>query len=253
MAGGTDTEFEVFLCEDIDSAADYQRELDAHAGSRPRLRIVDQARTLDDAKDRLFDRERFPDLVLIDDRLARGPDAKPRPSAIELMAYIWERRWDDGVETQTRCVLFTASDDPLLFWAFRVAGGRHVLSKSLAPWPDRVRLLYAVLAGEEWWPAPPSVQLQRYLREVLPFFDAGWPRADTADRLGVTVKNVTTRSEELRRKLVEQLGAHVPHGEVALATTARKAGWVWVRPEDEPLLPAGAPLPTVLDPDQIPR
>jgi DNA-binding NarL/FixJ family response regulator len=247
-------EVEVFLCEDIDQAEDYQRELDAHAEGRPRLRIVDQARTLDDAKDHLFERERFPDLVLIDDRLGRGADATPRPSAVELMAYIWERRWRDGVETRTRCVLFTSSDDPHLFWAFRVAGGRHVVSKSLAPWPKRMCLLHAVLSGAEWWPPHPTVHLQPSLREVLPYFDAGWSRADIADHLGVGVKTITTRMSELRKAFQDQLKrAHVPAGEVALAALARETGWVWVRPGDEHLLPTGAPLPRVLDPNQIPK
>jgi hypothetical protein len=249
------SDYEVFLCEDIEHMSTIQAQLDAHRGDRPRLRIVDQATTLDDAMDRLFDRSSFPDLVLIDDLLGRGGDASPRPSAIELMSHIWKKRRAVGRETDTRCVLWTADYDPLLYWAFRVCGGRHVIVKSRTLVPDRAEILYSVLERRaEWWPRRPTLALQPNQREVIRYFYEATDRSEIAERLGIDVAVVIRREQELRRTLIEQLPTEeLAKGAVALAKRVFDDGWVWVRPQEDHKLPTGAPLPRVLDPAMIPR
>jgi len=245
-----DDEITILLCEDIEERDEIQRQLDTWRGARPQLRIVAQARTFDQAREYAFELPRFPDLILVDDRLGRGLDATPQPSALELTSSIYARRRRDDLAA--RCVLWTSSDDRQLFWTFRVCGGRHVMSKSETPWQRRVQLLYDVLDGAEWWPPRPTLRLQAKQREAIRYFAEGMSRADVAAALAIDPPLVTRRVEELRRTIVEQLGGHVPTGEVALAGVARERGWLWVRPRDEWLLPAGAPLPLVLDPEMLP-
>jgi DNA-binding NarL/FixJ family response regulator len=249
-----DDEISVFLCEDIDSVDEAQRELDANRDGRRRLRIVGHADTFDYAKAYLFALDPFPDIVLIDDRLPRGADGIPRQSAIDLASAIYTWRRSADLVPQTRLVLWTSSDDAQLFWTFRVCGGRHIVSKSLTPWAQRTQLLYdVVMKDAEWWPPKPTLRLQPSHRDVIRYFAEGASRADIAAALNISVDTVKLRAGELRRTIVEQRDRqHVPTGEVALATVALQDGWVWVRPKHDGLLPVNPPLPLVLDPEMIP-
>jgi hypothetical protein len=246
-------EIELFLCEDIEDGVDVQKGLDRCRGNRPRLRIVGQARTFDQAKDMLFDLERFPDIVLVDHHLRRGAAAKPQPSALELASFVYSRRRRDDLVPYTRLVLWTAANDDQLFWTFRVCGGRHVMSKALNDWPDRADLLYAVMAGAEWWPPRPSVHLTPSVRAVIRHFAIGTPPDEIARMLNVDAKAISARADELRKAVRERFETYLATGAHAHAQKAREDGWVWVDPRDEPLLPSNPPLPLVLDPEMIPR
>jgi hypothetical protein len=244
-------EFRVFVCEDMDDPDEYQREFDRHRGDRPRLVVCDHWATFDDCRDHLLDADPFPDLVLVDDRLRRGSEAAPMPSAIDLMSTISNWAYLNGI--RPRCVLWSAATDPLFLYTFRACGGWHVVSKSEQYWPDRVQVLYDVLlAGRQWWPPRPELELTPSERGVLPYFDAGLSRAEIAECLNTTQATIESRKDELRDAVIRHAGRSLPPGEMILARYARDAGWLWVPYADHGRLPRSPALPHVLDPAMIP-
>lgn len=238
--------------QDVISAFATDRE--ARAAGEPYLELLGEiARNEDDAIDQLDAMYKFPQAIVIDDYLPEGGEAAGR--ALDIMAWLCRRCVEREIPLaeRPRTVLWTTVD-PELAYTFCVLGGLQVRDKrQVGGQQVPVDSIWAALAGERWQPSPlpTGLDAERF-RAPLPWLEAGWPKAKIARQLasvGVTENTMETTLESIREMPhTPQAGDGYPSNTPMAIGCAKRNGWTWVPLAWHERIPAGAPLPLVIDP-----
>jgi hypothetical protein len=153
-----------------------------------------------------------------------------------------------------RAVLWTRAE-PQLAYAFCALGGLQVQDKrAIGGERIPVAAIWAALAGRRWQPDPyPSGLAAERHRAPLPWMEAGWQKkaiAQALASLGVREDTMETTIEKIRQMpYTAKEGGDRPSTATMAVAAAKRNGWVWVPLHWHDRIPAGAPLPLVIDPD----
>jgi len=245
--------------EEIEAALAADRALDQEGD--PYLELDYLARTKDDALQYLELQESLPDAIVIDDYLPEGTTTQS--ACLDIMAFVLERCRRDEIRLQDRprAVLWTAAD-PALVYTFCVLGGMQFRDKRstdglLLP----VDEVWTALAGRRWQPDPYPTGLIESRRVALPWLEAGWQVEEVVNKApevpGLASHRVTQETLNLARESIQSMANtpdkfspdHPLRWGGRMFSALRANGWVWVPLHFHARIPAGAPLPLVIDPD----
>lgn len=223
--------------------------------NEPYLELIGPpARNADDAIEQMDAMDELPDAILLDDYLPEGGETTSQ--ALDIMGWLCghcvqrEIPWRD----RPRAVLWTRLE-PELAYTFCVLGGLQVRDKRhIGGEQVPVPRIWDALVGRRWQPEPSPMGLEaERFRAPLPWLEAGWPKARIVQRLahlGVTENTMETTLESIREMPhTPQSGECYPSNTPMAVACAKRNGWVWVPLGWHERIPAGAPLPLVIDPE----
>ncbi|MGV1048736.1 MAG: hypothetical protein ACOYD4_09470 [Solirubrobacterales bacterium] len=222
----------------------------------PHLELHYLARNRDDAIQYL-ELERLPDAVVLDDYLPEGTVAQS--ASLDVMAYLLKRCLGEEIPLakRPRAVLWTSADMQLAY-TFCVLGGLQFRDKrSVGGQALPVDNVWAALAGRRWRPDPYPQGLIESRRAALPWLEAGWEigevttvptlvqagvTKDTLNEARIDIQSMPRTPDEFNDAFPRRWGGR-------MFQALRDNGWVWVPLASHGKIPAGAPLPLVIDPD----
>jgi CheY-like chemotaxis protein len=239
--------------EGIRAALAVDRSLDKEG--EPYLELDYLASNRDDALQYL-ELERLPDAIILDDYLPEGMIAQS--SCLEVMSYLLQRCQKEEIpqEEWPRAVLWT-SGTPKLAYTFCVLGGLQYRDKrSIGGQKLPIENVWAALAGQRWRPEPYPDGLIESRRAALPWLEAGWEIAEVVTEPSLASSGVTRETLNEARVDIQNMprspdlfSPEFPRrwgGRMFRALEDN--GWVWVPLDSHDKIPAGAPLPLVIDP-----
>lgn len=223
----------------------------------PYLSLDYLAKNKDDALQYVERTESLPDAIILDDYLPEGTTTQS--ASIDIMACLLERcqREEIPEPKRPRTVLWTSAD-PQLVYTFCVLGGMQFRDKRSSNGLDLpLDAVWTALAGQRWQPEPYPGGLIESRRAALPWLEAGWSIKEIVSEPSLVAAGVTgntlNKAREDIGEMPHTLGKFNPdHPERwggRMFAALRANGWVWVPLAQHDMIPPGASLPLVIDPD----
>lgn len=232
---------------------------DQAKGSRdePYLEFHYLARNRDDAIQYLEMEDDLPDAIVLDDYLPEGTTTQS--ASLDVMACLLERCQRDEIplDGRPRAVLWTSADAQLVYTFCVLGGMQHCDKRSNGGLDLPVDELWAALAGRRWQPEPYPGGLIESRRAALPWLEAGWELKEAAEvpslaSAGVTLETLNEARTDISRMPHSVDPFHPEHPRRwggRMFSALRANGWVWAPLHLHAKIPAGAPLPLVIDPE----
>ena len=251
--------YSVLVIEDQISEEVVRKAFEGDAAKRPggpRLELVGLAQNHTDAIDQL---EAFgsggaglPDVIVIDDHL---PDESSTSSrTVQIMRWLLARclELELPLHERPRTVLWSVCE-PNLVYTFCAFGGLQYQDKQD---PDGasppVAAIWRALAGQRWRPDPfpDERDLSEAFRRALPYLDHGWSQDATARRLSISARTLAQFTSKAQKLALApgRASDDFPTNTPSSLRVVKANGWVWVPYPLVEQLPAGMPLPSVIDP-----